>query len=177
MAAVDQVLGLNAQDPDLPYLALWSRLRGFAIEDLTGAIEDGSLVRSTLMRATQHVLSAPDFGLVRPLLAALLQRVQRNTVGTRTAGVDLDALVAETYELLADGRVLTRPELGRLLARSRPGADPNALGWSVQYLFPVVHPAPSGTWNTRGPTPFARADRLPPPTAEQAIRLVRRYLA
>jgi hypothetical protein len=174
VVATKRLFGLNAQDPNLPYLALWSRLHPFAIDDLTAAIEDGSLVRSTLVRATQHVVSAADFRLVRPLLAPLLRRVQRNTFGRRTAGVDLDALVAEACGLLADGQVLTRPELGRRLAQRWPHADPTALGWSVQYLLPLVHPAPSGTWNVRGATPFALADV---PADECAEELVWRYLA
>lgn len=171
--ATERLFGLNAQDPNLPYLALWSRLSPFAIDDLTAAIENGSLVRSTLMRATQHVVSAADFRLVRPMLAPLLRRVQRNGFGRRTAGVDLDALVAEAGALLADG-VLTRPELGRRLAERWPQIEPAALGWSVQYLLPLVHPAPSGTWNVRGATPFARADI---PAEGCPEELVRRYLA
>jgi hypothetical protein len=176
--AVERLLGLNAQDPNLPYLALWSRLEPFAIGDLTAAIEDRTLVRSTMMRSTQHLVSVPDFRLIRPILAPLLRRVQRNAFGRRTAGVDLDALVARARELLADGRVLTRPELGRLLAEGRPGVEPGALGWTVQYLLPLVHPAPSGTWNTRGATPFALADwtGIRPDTAE-VDRMVLRYLA
>ncbi|MFD0362698.1 winged helix DNA-binding domain-containing protein [Nocardia sp. GCM10030253] len=180
VTAVERVLGLNAQDANLPYLALWSRLEKFAIEDLTAAIEDRTLVRSTMMRATQHLMSVPDFRLVRPVLAPLLRRVQRNAFGRRTSGVDLEALLVDARELLADGRVLTRPELGRLLARQRPGADSTALGWTVQYLAPFVHPAPSGTWNTRGATPFADADWIgmrPEATAEDCGQVVRRYLA
>jgi hypothetical protein len=180
VTAVERVLGLNAQDPNLPYLALWSRLESFAIKDLTASIEDRSLVRSTLMRATQHVMSVPDFRLVRPALGPLLRRVQRNAFGRRTTGIDLDALTAEAAGLLADGGVLTRPELGRALAAGRPDADPTALGWTVQYLLPVVHPAPSGTWNTRGATPFAGADWTgvrPEPTVADLRQLMRRYLA
>lgn len=180
VAAAEQVCGLNAQDPNLPYLALWSRLERFAIADLTAAIEDRSLVRSTMMRGTQHLVSVADFRMVRPVLAPLLRRMQRNTFGSRTRGIDLDALVAEATELLADGRVLTRPELGRLLADRRPGADSTALAWTVQYLLPLVHPAPSGTWNVRGATPFARADWTgirPAAMAEDVRQLVRRYLA
>jgi hypothetical protein len=180
VAAVERVLGLNAQGPNLPYLALWSRLERFAIKDLTAAIEDRSLVRSTMMRATQHLMSVPDFRLVRPVLAPLLRRVQRNAFGRRTTGIDLDALIAEARELLADGRVLPRPELGRLLAERRPGADRTALGWTVQYLQPLVHPAPSGTWNTHGATPFARADWTgirAETRAEDIRQMVRRYLA
>ncbi|WP_107654977.1 winged helix DNA-binding domain-containing protein [Nocardia suismassiliense] len=179
-AAVEQVLGLNAQDPNLPYLALWNRLSDFTIGDLTAAIEDRTLVRSTMMRATQHLMSVPDFRLVRPMLAPLLLRVQRNAFGRRTEGIDLDALVADATALLCDGQVLTRPELGRLLAEQRPGADPSALGWTAQYLVPVVHPAPSGTWNVRGATPFAGTEWIAMPSAATDAdrrQLVRRYLA
>ncbi|MQA98306.1 MAG: hypothetical protein GEV11_28280 [Streptosporangiales bacterium] len=152
---------------------------------------DGSLVRSTLMRATQHVVSAADFALVRPVLTDLLRRVQRNTFGRRTDGADLAELVADAERLLAGGRVLTRPELGRLLAERRPGADPAALGWTVQYLLPVIHPAPSGTWDVYGATPFARPDGTSPDgttaaagrhtrpasPGERAAEMIRRYLA
>ena len=177
VAAAERVLGLNAQGPNLPYLALWSRLDGFALDELTTALEDRSLVRSTLMRATQHVVSVPDFALVRPALAPMLSRVQRNAFGRRTEGVDLTALVADARAQLAGGRVRTRPELGRLLAETRPGADPTALGWTVQYLEPLLHPAPSGTWNTYGPTPFALADWTGVRAEPDLRELVRRYLA
>lgn len=177
-AAIEQVLGLNAQSPNLPYLALWNRIAGFAVEDFTAAIEDRAVLRSTMMRATQHVLTAADFYRFRPVLAPLLRRVQRNAFGRRTRGVDLDSLVADARELLADGRVLTRPELGRLLAERRSGTDPSALGWTVQYLEPVIHPAPSGTWDVYGPTPFARADGARrPATLADTRQLVWRYLA
>lgn len=180
VAAVEQVLGLNAQSPNPPYLALWSRLTRFSVRDLTAAIEDRSLVRSTLLRATQHLVSVPDFRLMRPALAPLLRRVQRNAFGARTVGVDLAALAERTRELLADGRVLTRPELGRALARWWPQADPVALGWTAQYLVPLTHPAPSGTWNVYGPTPFALATwtGVPAEARPEDLRaLVRRYLA
>jgi hypothetical protein len=177
--AVERVLGLNAQNPNPPYLALWNRVEGFTKEHLTRAVEDGTVVRSTSLRGTQHLLSVADFRLVRPLVAPLLRRVQRNAFGRRTAEVDLDALVAEARRFLADGRVSTRPELGRLLAERWPSVEPGVLATSVQYLLPVVHPAPSGTWNVHGATPFASAEPLGVPaipTAEEARRLVVRYL-
>ncbi|MBM7786491.1 winged helix DNA-binding domain-containing protein [Tenggerimyces flavus] len=178
--AVERVLGLNAQSPNPPYLALWSRLAGFVGKELTAALEDRTVVRSVLMRATQHVVSVADFALIRSAVAPLFRRVQRNTFGSRTRALDLDALVAEARELLAGGAVLTRPELGRALAASRPGADASALGWTVQYLLPVVHPAPSGTWNSYGATPFELASWTgvrAEASAESLGVLVRRYLA
>ncbi|MFC7722551.1 winged helix DNA-binding domain-containing protein [Nonomuraea recticatena] len=178
--AVERVLGLNAQDPNLPYLALWSRLEGFAIEHLTVAIEDRSLVRSTMMRATQHVMSVRDFRLVRPVLAPLLRRVQRNAFGRRTTGIDLDALVAEAGSCSRASGCSPGPSWAGSSPRGGRAPTPLALGWSVQYLRPLVHPAPSGTWNVRGATPFACAGWTgirPQATAEDVRQMVRRYLA
>lgn len=161
------------RDRPYAYLALWNRLDDFTIPDLTTAIEDRSLVRSTLMRATQLIVSTPDFRLIRPAVAALLRRVQRNAFSTRTTGVDLDELVAAARSLLADGRVLTRPELGKLLTERWPVPEPTALGWTAQYLLPVVHPAPSGTWQTYGPTPFAAWFDVPArPDLKELVRLL-----
>ncbi|WP_158634151.1 DNA glycosylase AlkZ-like family protein [Amycolatopsis sp. WAC 04169] len=79
---------------------------------------------------------------------------------------------------LLGGGVLTRPELGRALALNRPGADAQALGWTVQYLLPLVHPAPSGTWGKRGATPFAVFPGVSEAaTADDVRGLIRRYLA
>lgn len=174
---VERIGGLNAQQPNDPYLALHSRLAGFTLAELTAAIEDRRLVRSCLMRATQHLASATDFRWLRPVLDPLLTRVQRNVFGRRTAGVDLTELVADTRAILA-GRTLTRPELGRILAQRRPGADASALAWSAQYLLPLLHPAPSGTWDTLGSTPVALAEeQLGPLEAPDPRRLVSWYLA
>jgi hypothetical protein len=96
--AVGRLISLNAQDPEPPYLALWNRLEGFAIPELTQALVDGEVVRSTMMRATQHMVTAYDFRQVRPLLAPLLRRVQRNGFGRALAasrpGSDAAALGA-----------------------------------------------------------------------------------
>jgi hypothetical protein len=182
--AIERVVGLNAQEPNVPYIWLWARLSGFRHDHLTAAIEDRGVVRSVLMRATQHLVAAGDFPWLRPLLQPLLARAQRNAFGRRTAGVDLVELVAAARGLLA-GRMLTRPELGRLLERRWPGRERQALAWSVQYLEPILHPAPSGTWNWRGETPFVLAsDWLGRGSAgahddgtKSANRMVRRYLA
>jgi hypothetical protein len=153
--AVGRLGGLNAQDPEPPYLALWARLAGFERDALTRALEDRSVVRGSLLRATQHLATAADYLAWRPLLAPVLERSRRSF--RAAAGVDLDELAAVASRLLAE-RPLTRPALGRLLAEHWPGRDPLALAWSAQFLLPLVHPPPSGTWGVRGPTPFVLAE-------------------
>jgi hypothetical protein len=153
--AVGRLGGLNAQDPEPPYLALWARLTGFERDALTRALEDRSVVRGSLLRATQHLATAADYLAWRPLLQPVLERGRRSL--RAAAGIDLAELSAVARRLLAE-RPLTRPALGRLLAERWPGRDPGALAWSAQFLLPLVHPPPSGTWGARGPTPFVLAE-------------------
>ena len=56
--AVERLAGLNAQDPEPPYLTLWARLAGFERAALTRALEDRSVVRGSLLRGTQHMATA-----------------------------------------------------------------------------------------------------------------------
>jgi DNA glycosylase AlkZ-like len=154
--AVERLAGLNAQDPEPPYLALWARLAGFERDTLTRALEDRGVVRGSLLRAAQHIVTAADYLARRPLLPPVLAR-SRRTFARATAGIDPAELAATARRLLA-GRPLTRPELGRLLAERWPVREPGPLAWSAQFLLPLVHPPPSGTWGIRGPTPFALAE-------------------
>lgn len=59
--AVEHLAGLQAQWAPSPYVALWSRLRGFDRDALTRAIDRGELVKATLMRATLHLVSAREY--------------------------------------------------------------------------------------------------------------------
>jgi Winged helix DNA-binding domain len=177
--AVERLAGLNAQDPEPPYLGLWARLAGFRHDALTKLLEDRGLVRSTLLRGTQHLVAAADYLAWRPLLQPMLERRQRGGLGRPRVGVDPADLVAATRELLAE-RPLTRPELGRLLAESWPGEDPVSLGWSAQYLVPLIHPPPSGTWRTRGAILCALAESWlgrPLDPDPSAAGMIRRHLA
>ena len=59
--AVERVAGLQAQWPPSPYLGLWSRLDGFAPDQLTRAVARRTVVKATLMRTTLHIVSAADY--------------------------------------------------------------------------------------------------------------------
>ena len=61
VAAVERLAGLQAQWAPAPYVALWTRLRGFDRDQLTKAIDRGELVKATLMRATLHLVSAREY--------------------------------------------------------------------------------------------------------------------
>ncbi len=60
LAAIERLIGLQAQSPAVPYLALWNRLRGFDPAELADLLRSRAVVRMALMRATIHLVSAPD---------------------------------------------------------------------------------------------------------------------
>lgn len=184
--AVKHLVGLQAQATNPPYIGLWSRVEGFRREDLTRLLYERGVVRSSLLRATQHLVPAADYRWLRALLQPVRERVGRAAFGRLTAGLDLAELAATARELLA-GRTLIRPELGRLLAERWPERDVTALTTATQCLLAIVHIPPSGTWNRGGATPFTLAEDWlgdsmdTDPSLEGMSRaaeeLVRRYLA
>ncbi|MGJ6966696.1 winged helix DNA-binding domain-containing protein [Streptosporangium sp. G11] len=169
LTVIERLVGLQAQDPDPPYIGLWNRIDAFRLEDLTRLLYRREVVRATLFRGTQHLVAAEDYLWLRPLLQPMLDRWQKGGFGRFTAGLDLAELAAAARTILGEG-TLTRPELGRALAERWPGRAPVALARSVQGLLPVVHPPPDGTWGRRGATPFTLAE----PSARE---LIMRYLA
>jgi hypothetical protein len=182
MPALDMVghlVAVQAQEPDAPYLGLWTRLRDFHQDELARLLEDRRVVRSSVLRATQHLVTADDYLWLRPLVRPVLERVQRGTLGRRNAGVDPAELASAARVLLA-GRTLTRPQLRDLLAERWPDHDARALAWAAQALVPAVHPPPAGTWRRRGAIPFTLAEEWlgrPLAAAPTPEVLLRRYLA
>lgn len=87
--ALERVAGLQTQYAPSAYIGLWSRLRGFRRELLTRALEGRRAVQATLMRATIHVVSAPDHPVfaeaVRESRRELWLRAARRQLG----GVDM----------------------------------------------------------------------------------------
>src|SRR5579862_3246958 len=115
-AALEQLVGMQAQEPQGPYLGLWSRLDGFDPHELSELIASRRAVRGPLMRATIHLVSAADWGRLRPLLGPALARGFRSSPFSRAvAEVDLDALLDHGRVLLAQ-KPRSRAELGPLLA-------------------------------------------------------------
>ena len=69
VSALEQIGGVQAQEPASPFLALWTRLADFDPGALRVAFERREAVKATLMRITLHAVSAADY---RALLPALL---------------------------------------------------------------------------------------------------------
>jgi hypothetical protein len=154
---VERLIGLQAQLPNPPYVGLWSRLAGFERDELTRLIEKRRVVRSTMMRATQHLVSARDYLRLRPVLQPMLDQRCRHNYGRGTAGIATTELI-EAGRAMLEERPHTITELKARLAERWPEHEPNALGYSIQFLLPLVHVPPRGTWGLGGAVPATLAE-------------------
>jgi hypothetical protein len=175
---LERLVGMQAQAPRAPYVGLWSRLEEFHGAELSELIRSRRAVRAPLMRATIHLVTAPDF----PELRAVVQPVlERSFAGAPfdIDGIDRPSLLEAGRSLLAE-RPLTRPELGAALARRWPDHDPVSLAQAITYLVPVVQVPPRGLWESSGAARWALADKWLGGMADAAPSreaLVLRYLA
>jgi hypothetical protein len=145
--AVEQLVGLQAQLPDNPYVGLWSRLEGFEPGELAQLLLDRRVVRIVVMRATIHLVSAGDCLVLRPLTQPVLDAELRRHPSYAPAldGVDLDAVLAFARALLADSP-RTGPQLRAALAERFPAHDPAALAYACRCLLALVQVPPRGVW-------------------------------
>lgn len=173
---VEHLVALQGQESDSPYLQLWARSADFRREDLTALLRERSVVRSALLRGTQHLCSGADYRWARPTLQPALERMAGRA--GRLTGCDPVAFDEVGREIIGTG-VLTRPEIARRLAARFPEANAADLALVVHLRFPLLHPPPAGTWGHRGRIGCVLAEDWlgGPLAAVDPETLVLRYLA
>ena len=167
--AVEKLCAIQAQWPPSPYLALWTRLIGFRKEQLTRALEQHQLVRSTLFRITLHITSARDY----PYYAAAFLVAAREATPRVTA--EQLAELSERVRAAAMKGPVTHEEVEAL------AAEEMGFRWRTRTLTPLVHLPPGGTWSHYGRVQLRAMEAVLgvelPSREDGAERLVRRYLA
>ncbi|MCI0544939.1 MAG: winged helix DNA-binding domain-containing protein, partial [Actinobacteria bacterium] len=152
---VTRLMGLQGQNPDDPYYALWSRLAEFDPDGLGGMVERGEMVRGQLMRGTIHLVTRKQYQRWRPVYEPLCARILSGTrFGKETGLIDRDHLLTLATELLEE-HPRTRAELGALLAPMFPDIPRDSLAQTATYLMPVVQEPPRGVWGRTGPARWA----------------------
>jgi hypothetical protein len=180
--AVEHLVGVQAQEPPVPYHALWNRLRGFRASELSTAIEERRAVRGPLLRATLHLVTARDHRRMRPVVQPVLERVfqTQSPFGRRIADLDRETLLAEGVRLVEEAP-RTRSELRGLLGARWPDGDAEAMAQAVTYLVPAVQVTPRGLWKRSGAATWTTArrwlGRAQVGSAGKPDDLVLRYLA
>ncbi|AKF09391.1 winged helix DNA-binding domain-containing protein [Sandaracinus amylolyticus] len=180
LALVEHLVGLQAQQPNDPYVALWTRSRAFRTDSLSAHVADREAVRIAVMRSTIHLVSARDALALRPLLQPMLERAFDGVYGRRVAGLDRDAIAAHARALVEE-RARTFAELGAELAERWPERDPASLAAVARTKLALVQVPPRGLWGGKGQAKHTTAEqwlgRALDPDALSLDRLVLRYLA
>jgi hypothetical protein len=180
-AALERLVGMQAQVPTAPYIGLWSRLAEFNPADLSALTEDRAAVRGTLMRCTVHLTTADDFLLLRPVLQSVMERgFQASPFAKQIDGVHVPELL-DAGRTLVEQEPRTNAELSRTLSERWPHADPDSLAYAIRYLMPVVQVPPRGLWPPRkggGRVAVTTAENwLDRPLAGDQDAAILRYLA
>jgi hypothetical protein len=153
-AAVEHLLGLQAQSVPPTYYGLWSRIDGFDPHELGRLLTDREAVRMTLMRGTVHLVTVRDALLLRPLVQVVIERGHSGAFGRRMGGADLGELERAVREEL-DGEALHARELGRRLVARGIGEDVEAIGNATRVHVPLVQVPPRGVWGRSGQAKYA----------------------
>ena len=180
-AMVKHLVGMQAQIPANPYVALWSRLEDFDPATLSQLITDRAAVRTSLMRTTLHLVTARDCLAMRPVIQPVLERgfYSGSPFARNLQGADIAAVI-EGGRALLEERPLSTAQLGNLLHERWPRHDASSLAYAVRYLVPLVQLPPRGTWNaSSGPIWSTVHSWLGQPVGADATpdQLVLRYLA
>ena len=166
--AVERLCALQAQYSLSPYIALWSRLTGFQREQLTRALEEREVVKSTLFRITLHITSARDYPYFAAAFLPAAQEMTARVTPEQTAKLSRKVHAASK-------KPLTHEQLEALAAEEMGGR------WRTRILAPLLHLPPSGTWRFWGtPTLLGMKTWLGldlPDREEGAKRIVERHLA
>ena len=164
--AIARLAGLQAQHANSPYVALWSRLADFAIDDLVAALDDRSVVKATVMRSTLHLVAAADY----PALEAATRgpRSEGWAPTVRRAGIDVETLhgrmlsFAETPRTLAELEAFVEQDAaegsdGSSLADHAPGGVARVAFRIASARGGLVHVPPSGHWRSHGKARYVAA--------------------
>jgi hypothetical protein len=143
---VEHLVGLQAQEPIDPYVALWTRIADFDPRVLSALIEERRAVRMGSLRTTLHLLTTEDALALAPLTTAVHRRTFSSTPFPKAlVGLDTDAIV-DAARIALETAPMTPGELGRQLAAKWPDRDPSALAYLARYTIPLVQVPPRGLW-------------------------------
>jgi hypothetical protein len=180
---VEQLVGLQAQNPLDPYVALWSRVVAFDPQVVADAIQERRLVRMVVMRGTIHLVTATDAAELRPLVQPVLDAELRRhrDHAPHLDGVDIGPVLDFAATRLATEPATTN-DLRAALRDEFPAVDASAAAYACRCLLPLVQVPPRGLWGRSGAVRLTTLDawvgqRRPPGAAidDMVLRYIRAF--
>ena len=177
--AIERLVGLQAQLAQAPFVGLWTRLRDFKREDLARLIEDRTVIKATLMRATLHLFTAADYLRLRGAIQPALDTAFEAVIKDRGKGLDYDAIIVAARDYLAEAP-RSFAEITAKFGELMPDADPGAVRYGIRTRLPLIQVPVNTGWSYPGNPKFTLAEAWlgrSIPSAADPQTLVRRYLA
>ena len=169
--AVRRLTPLQGQHSPAPYIALAARLEGFERSHLEAAIEERTVVKTTINRLTLHLVDAGDY----PAFAQLARQKRMRTWRKTYAHLDEEKVITELAAWLREPR--TNTEIRERVCRY-DGVDEET--WApilfVRTLLPLIQLPPAGFWGDPRRSLFVLDPRPRPDPAQAATVVLARYL-
>jgi hypothetical protein len=149
-AAIEHLVGVQAQWPPAPYLGIWTRTTGFHREALERELVAGAVVKATVMRHTLHLVTRRDYGLLRAALSETNFPWQS----------PLAARLAPSVRAFAQAGPATVPEALAYLAREHglTGNEAHRAWRAARVRAHVVHHHETALWHARPEGRFVAID-------------------
>jgi hypothetical protein len=185
-SAIHRLAGLQAQYANSPYIALWSRLRDFAIGDLEAALAARTVVKASVMRHTLHLVAAEDYPAF--IVASSATPIANWRPSARRAGVDTTELHRRLRGFAHEPRTIAEMEGDLESLASDASLAPHVPSGVRHVAFRMasshgwlVHVPPSGTWDSFARPRYIDAGVWLPkaacPDPDEALQVtVERYL-
>jgi DNA glycosylase AlkZ-like len=169
-AVIEHLVGMQAQSAQAPYIGVWTRTTSFRRETLERELARGTVVKTTVMRQTMHLLTPRDYAL---LVAARSEtNFPEQTQQAR--------LLAPSVRVLAASGPVTTEEAMAYLEREHglTGVKARRAWRGARIRAHLLHHPESALWNPRNDGRFVAAQEpdAHDPTVARA-EIFRRYLA
>jgi hypothetical protein len=176
---VERLVGMQAQMAQPPFVGLWTRIKDFKREDLASQIQNRTIIKASLMRATLHLFTAKDFIAYRKTLQPALSAAASDISSRRGAEFDVMLVLETACKFIAE-KPRTYSEISEMLAARWPDVDIGSMRYTVRTHIPMVHVPVSGGWCYPGKPQFSLAEEWLGKSLDMEDRtqdLVFRYLA
>jgi hypothetical protein len=178
---VRHVVGLQAQEPASPYVALWNRVADFDPTQLDAAFANHDVVKAPLMRITLHAVGSEDYTTFHEAMLETLRDSRLNDRRFAQTGLsidDADELIAPLVDFTDQAR--SKDEIEEFITE-RLGFMPAEPGvwWALRTFAPLLHAPSGGPWSF-GSRPSYVAAPAEPSRDDRALstrEMIRRYLA
>jgi hypothetical protein len=169
-AVIERLVGMQAQWPPAPYIGIWTRTTSFRRETLERLLASATVVKATVMRQTLHLVTRPDYALLRAALSETNFPWQSQLARQ---------LAPSVRELAAEGPVTTAEALAYLeREHGLTGVDARRAWRGTRVRAHLLHHHETALWNPRRDGRFVALDdpeaHVP---VEARAEIFRRYFA